>query len=94
MAATPPVLPGMNLLQRYARLLTDRAGIGKEQERQTDEQVAHTHRPCFPLTTAIKVYSGRPDHLPLPDYVEVARPATADSIQQELTHWGMIAKLN
>ena len=84
----PPVLPGMNLLQRYARLLTDRAGIGKEQERQTDEQVAHTHRPCFPLTTAIKVYSGRPDHLPLPDYVEVARPATADSIQQELTHWG------
>ena len=40
------------------------------------------------LTTAIRIYSGRPEHPPLPDFIEVARPATAASIQQELTYWG------
>jgi len=84
----PPVHPGMNLLQRYTRLITARPDRRKEQEGLTDEQVAHTHRPCLPLTTAIRIYSGRPEHSLLPDFIEVARPATATSIQQELTHWG------
>ena len=86
-APPAPANAGLNLLQTYHRLIRRHSTKQTEQERLTDELVAHTHRPCS-SSAAIKILNGRPTpHLML-DYIEVGFPVSVDHIKQELTHWG------
>ena len=82
-----PMNQGMNLLQTYARLTKGNIATQAEQERLTDESVAHTHRPCRSIA-AVRIFPGRPETLLLPDFVEVERPVTTAKIKSELLHWG------
>lgn len=91
---------GMNLLQISARITTTAKEVG-EQERLTDDTVAHGHRPCsthpvkaaislmdlLPHTTAVQLISGE-GLADLPTYLEIDGPGTAEQVQQDLRRWG------